>query len=168
MDGNVQIKLVEDSEKSVLRQLIELYEYDFSEFNGNDVDMHGYYGYRYFDHYWTEDGRVPFFVTVDGKLAGFVLINDYCYVLKEKPSRSIAEFFIMRKYRKLGVGEKVAHKVFDQFKGNWEVLVHPENHVSFTFWKKVIDKYTRGNFLTEEVATDDWVGTGYIFSSEGK
>ncbi|MCK0473231.1 GNAT family N-acetyltransferase [Halalkalibacter sp. APA_J-10(15)] len=168
MAKNIQIKLVEESEKSVLKQLIEFYEYDFSEFNNHDVNKHGYYGYRYFDHYWTEDDRVPLFITVDEKIAGFVLINDYCYVLKEKPSRSIAEFFVMRKYRKQGIGTKVAYLVFDRFKGNWEVLVHPENRVSFHFWKNVIEDYTQGDFLTKEVTTEEWAGTGYIFSSDGK
>ena len=35
---------------------MELYRYDFSEFDGADVGSHGEYGYRYLDHYWAEPG----------------------------------------------------------------------------------------------------------------
>src|SRR5215471_15872892 len=37
-------------DKAVLRNLLELYRYDFSEFTGDDVDEHGLYGYPYLDH----------------------------------------------------------------------------------------------------------------------
>ncbi|MCP4712667.1 MAG: GNAT family N-acetyltransferase, partial [Planctomycetes bacterium] len=99
---------VPEEEKSVLLQLLELYAYDFSEFDDNDVNEHGLYGYTYFDYYWTEEGRVPFFIRVDGKLAGFVLVNEYCYLVKEPGTKSIAEFFVMRKYRRQGIGKAVA------------------------------------------------------------
>lgn len=29
-------------------------------------------GYKYIDHYWTEEGRYPYLVIQSGKLAGFV------------------------------------------------------------------------------------------------
>ena len=38
----------------MLRRLIELYRYDFSEFDQADLGPHGDYGYRYLDHYWSE------------------------------------------------------------------------------------------------------------------
>ncbi|WP_066185898.1 MULTISPECIES: GNAT family N-acetyltransferase [Gracilibacillus] len=166
MSGNIQIRLVQESEKSVLRQLMELYSYDFSEFTGIDVNLYGFYGYRYLDHYWTEAGRSPFFVLVDGKLAGFVLVNDHCHISKEDNARSIGEFFIMRKYRKTGVGSKAAALIFQQFTAHWEILVHPENQVADKFWQKMIEQYTDGNYLTKKVVTEDWEGTGYTFFSQ--
>ena len=39
------------ADRAVLRRLIELYRYDFSEFDQADVGRHGDYGYRYLDHY---------------------------------------------------------------------------------------------------------------------
>ncbi len=36
----------------------------------------GLYDYMYLDHYWTEEGRHPFFIRVDGKLAGFALVRE--------------------------------------------------------------------------------------------
>ena len=40
-----------------------------------DVNDDGAYGYRYLDHYWTEEGRYAYFIKVSGKLAGFVMIR---------------------------------------------------------------------------------------------
>ena len=63
-----------EDDKPVLRRLVELYRYDFSEFDQADVDVHGEYGYRYLDHYWTEGSRAPFLFRVNGRWAGFALV----------------------------------------------------------------------------------------------
>ncbi len=56
----VELHPAQVEDKSVLRNLLELYAYDFSEYDGADVDAHGLYGYERLDHYWTEEGRAPF------------------------------------------------------------------------------------------------------------
>jgi len=162
---NIELVKVEETEKSVLRQLIELYNYDFSEYDQADVNAHGFYGYRYFDHYWTEEARHPFFIKVDGELAGFVLVNDHCYYLKGAGARSIAEFFVMRKYRGKGIGKVVARQVFDRFPGKWEVLQHGENAPSIRFWETIVSEYTNGNFEKHAAQTEDWEGQALIFDN---
>lgn len=165
---HIRIQKVEADQKSILRQLIELYEYDFSEFNDQDVNEHGYYGYKYFDHYWTDENRHPFFVMVENRYAGFVLINNHHYLLDDDQGKSIAEFFIMRKYRGKGVGREAAKQIFDQFKGHWEVRQHGNNEPSKRFWKRVIEEYTEGIFEQMDVTTEEWTGQGYIFNNTDK
>jgi GNAT superfamily N-acetyltransferase len=99
----VEIEPVAFAEKEVLRQMMELYQYDFSEIDGTDLDAHGRYGYRWLDHYWTEAGRHPFFIRANGRLAGFVLVR----ARDDDPAadREAAEFFVLRRYRGHGVGE---------------------------------------------------------------
>jgi predicted acetyltransferase len=159
----VELVKVAEEQKSVLRQLIELYEYDFSEFNDADVNQHGLYGYTYFDHYWTESKRSPYFIKVNGQYAGFVLVNDYCYILKEE-ARAIGEFFIMRKYRRRGIGQRAARLIFDTYHGPWEVLQHGNNEASKSFWLKAITDYTDGNYEVCGVVTESWKGQGIIFN----
>lgn len=72
---DIQVREAAADEKPILRQLLELCEYDFSEFEGTDAGPHGFYGSRYLDHYWTEAGRHPYLIRVDGNLAGFMLVN---------------------------------------------------------------------------------------------
>lgn len=42
------------SDKAVLRRLLQLYHYDFSEWTGDDVDEHAEFAHPYLDHYWTD------------------------------------------------------------------------------------------------------------------
>ena len=161
----IEVIEVDDKQKSILAHLIELYEYDFSEFNDRDVNEFGLYGYKYLDHYWTDADRHPFFVVVDGSYAGFVLVNSHSYLQKDDQVKSIAEFFIMRKYRRKGIGEEVAKQIFEKCIGNWEVLQHGNNDPSKAFWKKVIEEYTNGDFELLDVQTENWIGQGYIFNN---
>lgn len=162
---DVELVQVAEEQKSILRQLIELYEYDFSEFNDADLNSYGFYGYKYFDHYWTDENRKAYFVKVSGQYAGFVLVNDYCYLVEDKQARAIAEFFIMRKYRRKGIGHKAAALAFDTHQGIWEVLQHGNNEASKVFWKHVISQYTNENYSIRDVVTEHWKGEGIIFDN---
>ena len=66
--GRVQVELVEagDDDRTVVRQLLQLYHYDFSEFDGADVNPHGEYLHRYLDEYWTDADRAAFLFRVGG------------------------------------------------------------------------------------------------------
>ncbi|MCK5786276.1 MAG: GNAT family N-acetyltransferase [Candidatus Sabulitectum sp.] len=161
---NVLLEEVGIEDKQVLMNLLELYQYDFSEFDKADVNAHGLYGYKYLDHYWTEPGRHPFFITVDDALAGFVLVSDFCYLCEPGDARSISEFFVMKKYRRMGVGEIAAWSVFEMFPGKWEIIQHPENTPSMEFWEKVITDVTRGEYRKLEAETEDWTGLALIFT----
>ncbi|MCD4707623.1 MAG: GNAT family N-acetyltransferase [Candidatus Sabulitectum sp.] len=162
---NVLLKKVAIEDKQVLRNLLELYRYDFSEFDKGDVNDHGLYGYRYLDHYWTEPGRHPFFIVVDDFIAGFILVSNFCYMCEPGDARSISEFFVMKKYRRTGIGETAARAVFKMYPGKWEVVQHPENKPSMEFWEKVISDITRGQYRKLEAETKDWTGQALIFSN---
>jgi predicted acetyltransferase len=124
-------------DKPVLANLLELYMHDFSEFTGWDISEHGLYGYRYLDHYWTESGRHPFLVRVNGQLAGFALVT--ILVLDERSEIWMSEFFILRKYRRQGIGEAVARQLFDQFPGQWSVAQMDRNVAAQRFWRALIN-----------------------------
>ncbi len=160
----VKLKKVHPEDKEVLYRLLELYQYDFSQFDLRDLNSHGLYGYKYFDHYWTEEGRHPFFITVDDQLAGFVLVSDFCYLCEPGEANSISEFFVMKKYRRKGVGSAAATEVFRMFPGKWEVLQHPENKISMKFWENVIQELTRGQYRKLEAVTEEWDGQALIFT----
>ncbi len=159
----IRLKKVSIEDKQVLSNLLELYQYDFSEFDNEDLNEHGLYGYKYLDHYWTEPGRHPFFIKVDNSIAGFILVNDFCYLCEPGEANSIAEFFVMKKYRRIGVGQHAAKIVFDLFPGKWEVVQHPENIPSMEFWERVVAELTRDEYRKCEAVTEGWTGQALIF-----
>ena len=68
-------------------------------------------------------GRFPYLIRVDGKIAGFALICPHCDYREEADARCFGEFFVMLKYRRMGVGKQVATQLFDLHRGHWEVCL---------------------------------------------
>ncbi len=161
---NIEVQPASLEDKVILRNLMELYAYDFSEFDQCDVDAHGLFGYNRLDHYWIESGRYPFLIRVVGKLAGFVLVRTLDESITS-PRHSIAEFFILRKYRRQGIGRVAAHQIFDMFPGQWSVAQIENNQPAQSFWRKVISEYTQGNFHEIWSNNEDWDGPIQTFST---
>lgn len=100
---DLRLTEVSKEEKDILAHLMQFYFYDFSAYKDSDVLQNGLYGtYAYLDDYWIDTAhRFPFFIMVDGKYAGFVLLR-YIEGDDQPPCYNIAEFFVMRKYRRQG------------------------------------------------------------------
>jgi predicted acetyltransferase len=159
---DVELTPIAYEHKSVLRHLMELCLHDYSEFDGADVDEHGLFGYSRIDHYWTEPGRHAFLIKLDGNTAGFALVRDSS---NTGDAHSVAEFFVLRKYRRKGVGRRAAQGVFDMFPGIWRVHQDKNNVSAQTFWRAVIGEYTAGSF--REVSMDGVEGPAQEFQSAG-
>ncbi|RXZ76745.1 acetyltransferase [Paenibacillaceae bacterium] len=174
-DGN-QIKLLEGtvSDKPVIRNLMQLYRYDTSEFNGKDPDRHGIYDYKYLDHYWTEhgqneEGRHAILVQINDLLAGFAFINNFSLIVPRTPTtRSLAEFFIMRKWRRRKFGKVIANEIFEMFPGHWEIRQERENVNAQHFWRKVVGEYTSGGYKEVNVNNEEWDGPIQTFNNNGR
>jgi predicted acetyltransferase len=143
--GGVELRIVDatEADRPVVRRLLELYRYDFSEFDGADVDGHGEFGYRYLDHYWTEIERHPLLFESNGKWVGFALV-------RVGDPNDMAEFFVMRKYRRSGLGRQAAAAVLARFPGRWTVRQRLSNPGATTFWRVAI-----AYDLTERRTTDE-------------
>jgi predicted acetyltransferase len=159
---SIEVIRIPIDDKPVLRRLMELYLYDFSKFDQADVNQHGLYEYDFIDPYWTEPERHPFFIRVGGKLAGFALVRITRYS-SGRPLHNLAEFFVMRKYRRQGVGHAAAKNIFAQFPGLWHVAQEEANVPAQVFWKKVIQEYTGSNF--RQVVVEGWHGPVLEFES---
>jgi predicted acetyltransferase len=92
-----------------------------------------------------------------------VLVSDYCSVLQGAHRWSVSEFFVMRKYRRQGIGKQVAATVFDMFSGKWEIFQHEANIPSYRFWESVVQEYTGGRFETVDGVVDECGGRGRVF-----
>jgi predicted acetyltransferase len=167
---NIILKQIDLEEREILSNMLEKYDYEFSQYDNRDVNKLGLFGYKYLDYYWTEESRWAYFIIVDGKLAGFVMVNDLPEAEDRETDFQIAEFFVMYKYRRLGVGKQAFFKVLDMHKGRWQLKVHPKNVTSVHFWTKVVNKYTKGNYeLVESYPGTEYddgsLGNVYFFSS---
>ena len=130
MDGIEVLEATVD-DKPVMRRLLELYAHDFSEFTATDVDARGRFGYPYLDLYWTEPERRPFLFRVAANWAGLALV-------RTGVPHDMAEFFVLRKYRRTGVGEAAARDLFARFPGDWQVRQLETNPGATAFWRRAI------------------------------
>jgi predicted acetyltransferase len=164
-DANVQITAATPDDRPRLAALLELYTYDFSEVLGLDVGDDGRFRVPALGAYWTDPHRHPFLIRVGDKLAGFALVHQGSRLTDDAAVWDMAEFFVMRKYRRRGVGEQAAHWLFDRFRGRWEVRERAENHAATAFWRRAIGRYAHGRF--EELVLDDarWRGPVQRFDS---
>ena len=138
---DITIVLASKNEKEILRNLLEKYLYEFSQYDDADVNDIGFYGYDYLDYYWTEnnENRFAYFIKVDKKLAGF-------FMIREHTNYEMAEFFVMNKYRRLGVGTYVMKFIFNKYTGKWQIGYTPRNKIAKIFWNKIVEKYTNGKY----------------------
>ncbi|RYE06000.1 MAG: GNAT family N-acetyltransferase [Rickettsiaceae bacterium] len=162
----MELKLIKATieQKPILANLIELYTYDFTKFCDFDIGDNGFYGYKYLPLYWIEATRFPYLIYVNSKIAGFVLWQQQLSITGDRIVWDIAEFFIMQKYKQHGLGTKVACKLWNQFKGHWQIRVLVNNQIACSFWLQAIEKFT-SNFEHLEVNIEgkDWII--YTFAS---
>ena len=141
---SAQVELVPATQRQepILANLLELYAHDFSEFHAIAIGPDGRFGYSGLPLYWTDPARHPFLATVDGQLAGFVLVKQGSELTGDPAAWDIAEFFVLRAYRGRGIGTRVAHQVWGRFPGAWEVRVVPSNAAAEQFWDRAIAEFT--------------------------
>lgn len=154
--------------RETLANLFQLYIHDFSEhWAGTDQGELGEDGrfapYPYLDSYWSEPGRVPLLLTAAGRLAGFCLLNQHHHGARPV-DWNVAEFFVVRKHRRSGLGQAAAHQAFTSRPGVWEVAVARRNTGALAFWRRAIEAHPRVANLHELDDASDWIGTVFRFT----
>ena len=131
--------------QDTVRNLFMPYMHDMSEAAGIDVGEDGAFALpKNFATWWSEPGtRFPFLARADGKLAGLAFVRK---ASTEPPTYDMGEFFVLRRYRRAGVGRRFACQLFDRFPGRWEVRELPLNTAAQSFWRRIIADYTAGEF----------------------
>jgi predicted acetyltransferase len=163
MELNVSIVPIKITEKNILADLLPVYFAELSAVMDLPKDAQGKFKYKYLDLYWQEPERHPFFIKMGGKICGFVLVNDYSRLAAK--AKTIAEFFILREYRRRGIGKAAAFMVFDSFPGAWEVAEHENNFTAQAFWRNIIRDYSRGDFVETVINNEQWRGPIQQFSN---
>ena len=138
---HIEIVTATPEQEPVLANLLELYIHDFSEYVDLDIGPDGRFGYGGLSLYWSEPDRHALLVRVDGKLAGFVLVKRGPGATSAWAVWDMAEFFIIRRWRRRGVGTNIAHEVWRRFPGQWEVRVMQANPPARQFWTRTISGF---------------------------
>jgi predicted acetyltransferase len=155
-------------QEPLLQKLAQLYTHDFSEFwTGTlrgDLNADGSFDPYPMDEYWVDPNLSASLIWHDKVLAGFALVNGETHS-GEPAERNMAEFFILRKYRGIGVGRQAATLLFKDHPGTWEVAVARKNIRACEFWSAIIASEPNvADFRLLDVANDRWDGPIFRFT----
>ena len=131
----MQIQLVPASaaQRPLIRNLYQFYAYDSSDWEGEDVETDGrfYIHEAHLARYWQEPGWSAQLILADGFIAGFLLI-ERC----ELPGIDAAEFadlFILRKYRRRGIGRALFQQLVCASGEPWVISLYRDDPLGMPF-----------------------------------
>lgn len=123
---------------TTIANLSQLYAYDFSEFRDLELGDDGRFGDIELPLYWSEPDRHAFLFKVRQKPAGFALVKRGSEITEDDSVWDMAEFFVVRRYRRQGLGAAAAREIWNRFSGPWEVRVMESNQPAQRFWARAI------------------------------
>jgi len=128
------------ADAALIGELIELYALELSAVFPNVVrGSDGRFGYSRLPLYWSEpERRFAFLIRADGAVAGFALATRGSPAAADPDFLDVAEFFVLRPYRRLGVGRRAAWLLWDRLPGPWTVRVAEANREGLAFWADAV------------------------------
>ena len=98
---------------------------------------------------WFQDASVwPLTIVRGHEPAGFAMVARGAPTAPGvKPADyRMAEFFVARPFRRLGVGRFAVELILNRFAGRWEILEYQRNAGAVSFWRRVVAAYTKGQY----------------------
>ena len=134
----------EPRDEQLLSNLLELYIHDLSAaFPHIALGADGRFGYPHLPLYFSErERRFAFLIHHDSKLAGFALVTRGSPLSQDPDVYDVAEFFVLRRHRRTGVGREAAFLLWKQLPGKWMVRVSEANPSALSFWSKVVAEFS--------------------------
>jgi predicted acetyltransferase len=155
---DIQIIQARSDQQTTLAQLLEFYTYDLSGIFNLDLNDNGHFTYESLPLYWTDPNRIPFLIWVDQKLAGFALIQKGSPTDSAPDIWDVAEFFVLRKFRRAGAGQTAANWIWSNYPGSWQVRVLATNQNAIDFWQSAVTHFTNAPATPVRKVTNgkDW------------
>lgn len=158
----LDVRQAKPADRQPLARMLELYQHDLSDIWEQDLDPRGEYGYE-LDRFWADPACHPFVALVGGRYAGFALVDRAAKV--GDVAYWMDQFFVLKKYRRAGVGRALANEVIGQLPGRWEVGQMTANEGARVFWRRVIGDFTGGDYTEHPLTNGWWQGTVQCFAS---
>ena len=121
-------------QRPVVANLIQLYLYDMTESMPFPVGDDGRFAYDFLDRFW----RFPYVIYSGPDLAGFALVIDQCPLTGRQPCWFMAEFFVLKAYRRRGAGQAALDAALTLHPGDWHIAVPQANAPALAFWNRAL------------------------------
>jgi predicted acetyltransferase len=156
----VRLDPATEADSPTLANLLELYTHDLSAaFPNVELGADGRFGYPKLPLYWSEpERRSAFIVRYEGRIAGFAFTTLGSPATDDPDVSDVAEFFVIRRYRRMGVGRQAAQLLWKLRPGKWTVRVSESNSSGLSFWGRVVEEFAAGQsqILTRVDGSHTW------------
>jgi predicted acetyltransferase len=146
--SGLEVVAATEADRATIASLVQLYLYDMTDEGVWPIGGDGRYEYDLLDRFWQH----PYLLRIDGAPAGFALVIGECPLTGEKPCWFMAEFFVMRGYRRQGFGRQAATELLARHPGPWHIAVMQSHARAASFWNTALSN--RG-VTTRTVQFDD-------------
>ena len=138
----VPLSRMEEMRKYFYEYLIELSEFDPDiKFDDKGVPI-----YNWFDCYWDDKDRFPFYFLVDNKIAGLAMIRELGNMLYD-----FAEFYVCPEFRKDNNAIWFATEITNLFEGQFVFSTRFTNPRAIKFWGKFALQFEDNSFYDDEI-----------------
>jgi predicted acetyltransferase len=97
-------------------------------------------------HWFGDPNTFPLVILKGNEPVGFARVLRATHAPPPRTDYRMAEFFITRTRRRLGVGRTAVELILNRFAGRWEITEYLRNAGAVSFWRRVVGGYTRGNY----------------------
>ncbi|MBH3421918.1 GNAT family N-acetyltransferase [Pseudomonas gessardii] len=142
-DSTVELIQTGPEQAELIRNLYQFYAYESSDWEQEDVELDGrfYIHEEHLARYWQDPQWSANLLLVDGYIAGFLLIEHS--ELAGVNALELADLFILKRYRRKGIGRALATQVLSSGEADWLVRFYDQDEVSQAFWRSVLDNLPR-------------------------
>lgn len=138
----VPVSKMEEMRKYFYEYLTELSQFDpdikFEE-DGTPI-------YRWYDCYWDDKDRFPFYLIVDEKIAGLAMIREL-----NPMQYDFAEFYVCPEFRKDGNAIWFAKEITELFDGEFVFSTRFTNPRAIRFWDKFAGLFDNNECCDDEI-----------------
>ena len=98
-------------------------------------------------HWFGDPNTYPLVIVRGTEAVGFArVLRAQSSASQPRVDYRMAEFFVARARRRLGVGASAAQLILSRFAGRWEISEYLRNAGAVNFWRRVVAGYTRGAY----------------------
>lgn len=140
------IRIVSLRDKKDYREYFNNYLTELSKYDKSiEFDEKGLPKYKYFDYYFKDDDRYPYWLYLNNEIAGIAMVRE---LGDEK--YEIAEFGVIEDYRGNNNALSFAKLLLDNFMGDFVFSTDLINIRAVKFWDKFVKNYTNTNFFDQD------------------
>jgi predicted acetyltransferase len=144
----VSVEPATPAARELIVRLGQLYLHDLSAVEAWEIDESGSFGEDDLDGCWTDPRRHPFVIRANGQVAGFAIVDEGSDVSADPHVSDMAELFVLRRWRRQGVGREATRQLLALFPGRWEVRPFPGYRAGEEFWARVCHEYAEGDVVS--------------------